>query len=937
MLDNPDPFTSRAIDYLAVFELSNDGCVPAPARAASELRAFTPHKSRTCERNDLPRSTRARAYSLGTRLLQWYPVEDVLGAPLPVTELSRHLVENNASPNAVCFALPDSSGVLFFACKVIINNLFVVTLSRVPHLRLMRDALVMMKQAVVSSSASVELEPLVKNLILDMAHPACDRLTMVNWEGLGELVVGRPMAKSVPHVDDEGFSILFSRFTPEQIVIVFEAMLSEENICFVSMAQCENLAFVIEAAKSLTYPLVWQGTYQPLLPLSSLRRAFACPMPFLYGAAIPLIEVGRHSTQKMLIVDLDNRRVEWLIPPDTHMPKLSVTIPSDLNKMLVERISQRARTVEGWQDHARLAFLQVFLSTFHGYKSFVTSWSSSGVRREAGFDSESFLSHSTADHFSFSKMLMGTRAFGDLVNRTVSHGGIHPFEKLCKAWPSASLPPAARELLMRRYGYTERGARAVWARIKHLNTDDYANLFSSTRFRDFVAELGLGKDGGSDASDEANEAKDLADRMSRLNALVLRQAAQPTLVLPSPARHHGATGAGANAAGASNKAVVFPRFSSETIGLPPWMPSRDHPVLWTKHSARLTFVALCPRLSSDDIATWRSATMGSGRPRLLLAFTGGTSEVRATLAQMAESSSQSSGSTTSEAPVPSVHSSTAASLSSSSQGLKPVAGLACSMKFAQFQARRASVDVGDMLFFLMEEERAAREADIRRLRERLVVPNAAEHNNAEAAALASERRTADLEEQLRFKEIECENLARQLRDKAELTGASVRRNAPLFSPALDARTLSADGRATSPTPSVSSLASNHSSFMPVPPSPNNATSVTRRKSSLGFDRVPDVQVVGGGGWSSTPSRQTTPTSHMVVGSPLGQSPSPVHFSMSTGSPWHGSSNNDVAHTLQRAKSGVFFSDGTLAAALPTTPLRRVESEPALEQPHRYPL
>jgi len=91
------------------------------------------------------------------------------------------------------------------------------------------------------------------------------------------------------------------------------------------------------------------------------------------------------------------------------------------------------------------------------------------------------------------------------------------------------LPPR----YFRRYGYTERGARAVWARVKHLNTDDYANLFSSTRFRDFVTELGLSKDGDGE-EEEASEARELADRLNRLNTLVLRVATQPTLVLPSP-------------------------------------------------------------------------------------------------------------------------------------------------------------------------------------------------------------------------------------------------------------------------------------------------------------------------------------------------------------------------------------------------------------------
>jgi len=80
------------------------------------------------------------------------------------------------------------------------------------------------------------------------------------------------------------------------------------------------------------------------------------------------------------------------------MPKLAVSIPNDLNKKLLERLG-RDRTIDGWQDHVRLAFLQVFLATFYAYKAFVTSWSSSGVRREAGFDSESFLAQCNAEHF----------------------------------------------------------------------------------------------------------------------------------------------------------------------------------------------------------------------------------------------------------------------------------------------------------------------------------------------------------------------------------------------------------------------------------------------------------------------------------------------------------------------------------------------------------
>ena len=227
MLDNPDPFTSRAIDYMAVFELGNEGA--------------------------------------GIRLLHWYPVEDVLGAPLPVTELSRHLAENTASSmspsGAICFALPDASGVLFFGAKVVIESFSVVALSRMPHLRLMRDALNMLRQA-VTSPAKLDLEPLVKSLILDLAHPVPDRLTLVNWENLGELVIGMPMAKSLPHVDDEGFTLLFNSLSLDQVITVYEALLSEENICFVSTKREDVLTMAVEACKSLTYPLVWQGAYQ---------------------------------------------------------------------------------------------------------------------------------------------------------------------------------------------------------------------------------------------------------------------------------------------------------------------------------------------------------------------------------------------------------------------------------------------------------------------------------------------------------------------------------------------------------------------------------------------------------------------------------------------------------------------------------------------------
>ena len=314
--------------------------------------------------------------------------------------------------------------------------------------------------------------------------------------------------------------------------------------------------------------------------------------------------------------------------------------------------------------------------------------------------------------------------------------------------------------------------------------------------------------------------------------------------------------------------------------------------------------------------------------RLLLAFTGGSSEIRATLAHMAESSSHSSGSNGSDQ----------TPTSSQMPGLKPVAGLACSMKFAQFQARRLTVDVNEVLFFLMEEDRALREGDMRRLRERLVAPV---ESVPQDAVLAYERRTAELEEQLRFKEIECENLARQLREKTDLSGASVRRTAPLFSPGPssidrfvllfwvfkisthdDELTVLKLFRPNSPTPSVSSLTS-QTSFSIVPPSPNNSASALRRRSSLGFEpgpnTKPDIQIMSWG--QNTPSRQATPVSYA--------SPSPLHVFPQG---WPTSPLENAPRSIPRTTSAVFFNEGSLS---PPPPLHRVQSETNVAAPLKF--
>ena len=74
---------------------------------------------------------------------------------------------------------------------------------------------------------------------------------------------------------------LFKMLSVEQIIKIFENLLLEKTIIFISNSEVA-VGYVIESLVSFLYPLKWEHVILPMLPKSMINLLEA-PMPLLAG------------------------------------------------------------------------------------------------------------------------------------------------------------------------------------------------------------------------------------------------------------------------------------------------------------------------------------------------------------------------------------------------------------------------------------------------------------------------------------------------------------------------------------------------------------------------------------------------------------------------------------------------------------------------------
>jgi hypothetical protein len=100
------------------------------------------------------------------------------------------------------------------------------------------------------------------------------------------------------------YSRLFSKFGIPNVITLFESLLFECRIVFVSK-KLSHLSECVNAAIAMLSPLSWQYVFIPVLPEALLSYCCA-PMPFVVGITSGCVaEVRQLPTEEILMLDCD--------------------------------------------------------------------------------------------------------------------------------------------------------------------------------------------------------------------------------------------------------------------------------------------------------------------------------------------------------------------------------------------------------------------------------------------------------------------------------------------------------------------------------------------------------------------------------------------------------------------------------------------------------
>jgi hypothetical protein len=206
---------------------------------------------------------------------------------------------------------------------------------------------------------AIPIERYICNFIDDVPAPPAGRIDVTYF--LGDVSINfRCPPLNEPNVWS-GMPLfpLFECLSPENVVLLFSAVLIERQILFVS-SQYSLLTLCAEAVTSLLYPLTWTHAYIPILP-KKLIGMLAAPFPFVTGIHTSYLESHtKDICEETVVVYLDSNQITFGnmgLPP----------IPDKRAKKLLSEIIAAGRIFElrgeSWNEDRRPYFDEAFSST----------------------------------------------------------------------------------------------------------------------------------------------------------------------------------------------------------------------------------------------------------------------------------------------------------------------------------------------------------------------------------------------------------------------------------------------------------------------------------------------------------------------------------------------------------------------------------------------
>lgn len=182
-----------------------------------------------------------------------------------------------------------------------------------------------------TSDTSIPIERYICNFIDDVPSPPSGRVD-VTYFLLDTPILFRCPAFNQPHAWS-GMPIfpLFECLSPENVLKLFTAVLTERQIVFISSQLC-LLTYCAEAIVSLIYPITWTHAYIPILPFPLIGRLFhrffifrkrgecisfvwvgvlGAPFPFITGIHSSFLNYECSFGLDCIKVFLDENRIEF--------------------------------------------------------------------------------------------------------------------------------------------------------------------------------------------------------------------------------------------------------------------------------------------------------------------------------------------------------------------------------------------------------------------------------------------------------------------------------------------------------------------------------------------------------------------------------------------------------------------------------------------------
>ncbi|KZF25739.1 dDENN domain-containing protein [Xylona heveae TC161] len=157
------------------------------------------------------------------------------------------------------------------------------------------------------------LERYVVNLCTEALSPMTSKTQVEIAVRELRLFARKEAVNELPGSRNTDLYALFRALSIQNIVILFEAALSESRIIFLS-SHTAMLHLACKALTSLLYPLVWAGVYIPILP-ARLLQALEAPCPYIVGIERRYDNIELPDDD-FLMVDLDHDQIEaTALPP----------------------------------------------------------------------------------------------------------------------------------------------------------------------------------------------------------------------------------------------------------------------------------------------------------------------------------------------------------------------------------------------------------------------------------------------------------------------------------------------------------------------------------------------------------------------------------------------------------------------------------------------